>query len=311
MLTESTHYGLWITWRGLQCEAAIGLVHLEETTLQTVLIHEYYVVVEVLTIYTIFADELLEYPPNDEVMKLRQSEGQRLQWRRCRIDIKGAPTRKSHSQAMVQIPCSSQSTVQVPSSHGSPHPPPPQSPHPQDVPFGPPPRPEKLASPPPCHPENVEKLASPHLQETPNITSPPPPPPPPPPHETTKPTSPNESAQNNHAKAGTSGPNTSVIGSDETPLLPVNQSDVLAGADKSVDDISKKSIGTSGPNASVIASAETPLGKKALEKPSAISNKQGKKLAENKISTPHTIGKKSLEKPSAISKLQEEKLAKK
>jgi hypothetical protein len=39
MLTESTHCGLWITWRGLQCEAAIGLVHQEETTLQTVLIH--------------------------------------------------------------------------------------------------------------------------------------------------------------------------------------------------------------------------------------------------------------------------------
>jgi hypothetical protein len=27
MLTEPTHCGLWITWRGLQCEAAIGLVH--------------------------------------------------------------------------------------------------------------------------------------------------------------------------------------------------------------------------------------------------------------------------------------------
>jgi hypothetical protein len=38
--------------------------------LQTVLIHEDSVEVEVLTIYTIFADELLEYPPNDEVMKL-------------------------------------------------------------------------------------------------------------------------------------------------------------------------------------------------------------------------------------------------
>jgi hypothetical protein len=52
------------------------------------------------------------------------------------------------------------------------------------------------------------------------------------------------------------------------------------------------------------------LGKKALEKPLVISNQQGKKLSENKISTPRTIGKKSLEKPSAISKLQEEKLAK-
>jgi hypothetical protein len=47
---------------------------------------------------------------------------------------------------------------------------------------------------------------------------------------------------------------------------------VLAGADKSVNDISKKAIGTSGPNTSMIASGETPLGKKALEKPSAISN---------------------------------------
>jgi hypothetical protein len=45
-------------------------------------------------------------------------------------------------------------------------------------------------------------------------------------------------------------------------------------------------------------------------KPSAISNQQGKELAENNISTPRTAGKKSLEKPSAISKLQEEKLAK-
>jgi hypothetical protein len=85
---------------------------------------------------------------------------------------------------------------------------------------------------------------------------------------------------------------------------------VLAGADKSVDDILKKVVGTSAPNTSVIAPGETPLGNKALEKPLAISNQQGKKLAENKISTPRTAGKKSLEKPSAISKLQEEKLAK-
>jgi hypothetical protein len=83
---------------------------------------------------------------------------------------------------------------------------------------------------------------------------------------------PNGSAQNNHAKAGTSGPNTSVIGPGETTLLLLSQSDVLAGADKSVDDISKKAVGTSGPNSSVIAPGETPLGKKAIEKPSAISN---------------------------------------
>jgi hypothetical protein len=78
MSTEPTHCGLWITWRGLQCEAALGLVHLEETMLQTVLIHEDCVVVEVITVYTIFAVELLEYPPNDEVIKLEQAQGQRL-----------------------------------------------------------------------------------------------------------------------------------------------------------------------------------------------------------------------------------------
>jgi hypothetical protein len=75
---------------------------------------------------------------------------------------------------------------------------------------------------------------------------------------------------------------------------------VLDGSYKSVDDISKKAVGTSGPNTSVITPGETPLGKKALEKPSAILNQQGKKLTKNKISTPRTTGKKSLEKPSAI-----------
>jgi hypothetical protein len=85
---------------------------------------------------------------------------------------------------------------------------------------------------------------------------------------------------------------------------------VLAGADKSVDHTSKNVVCTYGPNTYVISPGDTPLGKKALEKPSAIINQQGKKLAENKISTPRTAGKKSLEKPSAISKLQEEKLAK-
>jgi hypothetical protein len=78
MLSEPTHCGLWITRRGLQCEATLGLVHPEETTLQSVSIHEDCVVVEVITVYTIFADELLEYPPNDEVMKLGQAQGQRL-----------------------------------------------------------------------------------------------------------------------------------------------------------------------------------------------------------------------------------------
>jgi hypothetical protein len=103
----------------------------------------------------------------------------------------------------------------------------------------------------------------------PNTSPPPrPPPPPPPPHETTKPTPPNESAQNNHAKVGTSGPNTSVIGPGETPL-----------------------------------------GKKALEKPSAISKLQEEKLAKNNNSTAPTAGKQALKKPSsAISKQQEKEI---
>jgi hypothetical protein len=57
VLTEPTHCGLCIMWRGLQCEATLGLVHPEETTLQTVPIHEDCVVVEVITLYTIFAYE--------------------------------------------------------------------------------------------------------------------------------------------------------------------------------------------------------------------------------------------------------------
>jgi hypothetical protein len=59
-----------------------------------------------------------------------------------------------------------------------------------------------------------------------------------------------------------------------------------------------------------LAPGETPLGKKALEKLSAISKQQGKKLAKNKISTACTAGKKALEKLSAISKMQEKKHAK-
>jgi hypothetical protein len=62
MLSEPTNCGLWITWRGLQCDATLGLVHPEETTLQTVQIPEDCVVVEVITVYTVFADEMLEYP---------------------------------------------------------------------------------------------------------------------------------------------------------------------------------------------------------------------------------------------------------
>jgi hypothetical protein len=71
--------------------------------------------------------------------------------------------------------------------------------------------------------------------------------------------------------AGTSRLNTSVIAPGKTPLLLGNQSDVLTGADKSVDDISEKGVGTFGPNASIISPGSTRLGKKALEKPSAIS----------------------------------------
>jgi hypothetical protein len=43
--------------------------------LQTVPIHEDRVVVEVITVYIIFADEMLEYPSNGEVMKLGQAQG--------------------------------------------------------------------------------------------------------------------------------------------------------------------------------------------------------------------------------------------
>jgi hypothetical protein len=43
-------------------------------SLQTVPIHEDCVVVEVIIVYTIFADELFGYPPNDEVMKLGQTQ---------------------------------------------------------------------------------------------------------------------------------------------------------------------------------------------------------------------------------------------
>jgi hypothetical protein len=50
-------------------------------------------------------------------------------------------------------------------------------------------------------------------------------------------------------------------------------------------------------------------GKKALEKPSAISKLQEKKLAKNKSSTPPTVGKQALKKPSsAISKQQEKEI---
>jgi hypothetical protein len=51
MLTEPTHCGIWITWSSLQCEAAIGLVHPEQTTLHIVPINEDCVVVQVLFVY--------------------------------------------------------------------------------------------------------------------------------------------------------------------------------------------------------------------------------------------------------------------
>jgi hypothetical protein len=63
---------------GFNVRLHLVLFHPEETTLQTVPIHEDCVVVEVIAVYTIFADELFEYPPNDEVMKLGQAQGQRL-----------------------------------------------------------------------------------------------------------------------------------------------------------------------------------------------------------------------------------------
>jgi hypothetical protein len=61
MLNEPTYYGLWIMWNVLQCEATIGLVHPEQTTLHTIPIHEDCVVVEVHFVYDIYVDELVEY----------------------------------------------------------------------------------------------------------------------------------------------------------------------------------------------------------------------------------------------------------
>jgi hypothetical protein len=54
----------------------------------------------------------------------------------------------------------------------------------------------------------------------------------------------------------------------------------------------------------------TPLGKKALEKPSAISKLQEEKLDKNNSSTAPTAGKKALKQPfSSISKQQEKEIA--
>jgi hypothetical protein len=51
------------------------------------------------------------------------------------------------------------------------------------------------------------------------------------------------------------------------------------------------------------------VGKKSLEKPSAISKLQEEKLAKNNSSTPPTAGKKALKKhSSAISKQQEKEI---
>jgi hypothetical protein len=58
---------------GVECEAAIGVVRPEQTTLRTVLIHEDCVVVEELHVYGGFMDHALEYPPNDEVTTLGQA----------------------------------------------------------------------------------------------------------------------------------------------------------------------------------------------------------------------------------------------
>ena len=72
-LTEPTDCGLWIIFHGVECEAAIGVVQPEQTTLHTVLIHEDCAVVEVLHVYAVFRDQVLEHPPNDEVTTLGQA----------------------------------------------------------------------------------------------------------------------------------------------------------------------------------------------------------------------------------------------
>jgi hypothetical protein len=59
----------------VECEAVISVVHPEQTMLHTVLIHEDCVVVEVLHVYGVFMDHVLEYPPNDEVTTLGQAIG--------------------------------------------------------------------------------------------------------------------------------------------------------------------------------------------------------------------------------------------
>jgi hypothetical protein len=52
--------------RGGRLNVRLHLVlFIQRTTLQTAPIHEDCVVVEVITVYTIFVDELLEYPPNE------------------------------------------------------------------------------------------------------------------------------------------------------------------------------------------------------------------------------------------------------
>jgi hypothetical protein len=79
MLTEPTYCGLWIIFHSVECEVAIGVVQPEQTTLHTIPSHENCVVVEVLHVYFVFRDHVLEHPPNDEVTTLEQAGHQKIQ----------------------------------------------------------------------------------------------------------------------------------------------------------------------------------------------------------------------------------------
>jgi hypothetical protein len=110
-------------------------------------------------------------------------------------------------------------------------------------------------------------------------------------------TPPNRSAQNNHAQAGTSGPNT-LIGLGETPL-----GKKVLEKPSTISDQQRKKFAENN-----ISTPRT-AGSKSLEKSSAISKLQEEKLAKNNSSTPPTAGKQALKKPSsAISKQQEKEI---
>jgi hypothetical protein len=173
-------------------------------------------VVEVLTAYTIFVDELLEYPPNNEVMKLRQAEDRgysgegvgltskehqhvnlvhRLRYRFLVVHIvryRFLPHMVPHILFFLLNPdiCKTFHSNRLLVLKNL---------HPYLLVIL---KTQKNLHPRICkihqifHPHlllvlKTKKLASPHPQETPNMSSPPPhplPPPPSPPHETTKPT---------------------------------------------------------------------------------------------------------------------------